>query len=76
MNFTERGTLRLSISIKTFYDLHHEKGKVYTFLHFKDCGLSKSGIYWIDMDTIVRMFENLKPKVHEANRNGLSSLIQ
>ena len=68
MNSTERSALHLSI--KTFYDLHHEKGKVYTFLHFKDCGLRiKAYVKKIDMDIFVRMFENLKPKVYEANRN-------
>ena len=75
MSSTERSALRLSI--KTFYDLHHEKGKFYTFLHFNDYGLRiKACVKKIDVYIIVRMFENLKPKVHEANRNGLSSLIQ
>ena len=33
--------------IALFYKLHHEKGKSYTFIHFKNSGLSKAGIYKI-----------------------------
>ena len=30
----------------------------------------------IDQDIVIKMFENLKPKVHMANENGLSSLLK
>ena len=34
-------------SIAIFYELNHNEGKKYTYKHFKDCGLSKMGIYKI-----------------------------
>ena len=30
----------------------------------------------IDQDIVIKMFENLKPKVHMANENGLTSLLK
>ena len=30
----------------------------------------------IDQDTVIKMFEKLKGKVHLANRNGLNSLLK
>ena len=32
-------------SIALFYKLNHKKGKSYTFHLFKNCGLSRKGIY-------------------------------
>ena len=34
-------------SIAMFYELNHNKGKKYTYEHFKKCGLSERGIYYI-----------------------------
>ena len=34
-------------SIATFYELNHNKGRTYTYNHFKNCGLSRRGIYYI-----------------------------
>ena len=34
-------------SIAIFHKLNHNKGKKYTYDHFKKCGLSKAGIYYI-----------------------------
>ena len=39
----ERKVVRESIS--TFYQLHHHKGKLYTYEQFKHCGMAKSSIY-------------------------------
>ena len=30
----------------------------------------------INQDTVIRMFENLKEKVHKANESGLNSLLK
>ena len=30
----------------------------------------------IDQDIVIKMFENLKTKVHMANKNGLTSLLK
>ena len=38
---------KLRDSVAKFYELHHKEGKKYTYDHFKNCGLSKSGIYYI-----------------------------
>ena len=68
----------LQTSIITFYKLHQNEGKIYTYKKFKDCGYSQGGILAIlkrfDMNVVQKMFENLKGKIHEANQNGLSSL--
>ena len=68
-------------SIATFYGLHHDKGKLYTFEHFKTA-VPKNTIYRImrifdeRMDTapFIKMFENLKPKIFKAAEFGLRSL--
>ena len=33
-------------SIGIFYELNHNEGKKYIYDHFKNCGLSKSAIYF------------------------------
>ena len=38
---------KLCDSIALFYKLNSEKGKSYTYSHYKDCGLSRAGIYKI-----------------------------
>ncbi len=30
----------------------------------------------IDQDIVIKMFDKLKQKVHDANQNGLSSLVK
>ena len=39
--------IRLRHAIKTFYDLHHDQGKGYTYKEFKECGYNKSQVYRI-----------------------------
>ena len=67
----------LKNSILEFYKLHHDKGINYTYNEWKNCELSKRTIYrLINHDIVIKMFENLKAKVHVANQNGLSSLLK
>ena len=64
-------------SIATFYGLHHKKGKSYTFNHFKKAHLIrrlKLKIPNMDISPIIKMFDNLKQKIHKADKNGLRSL--
>ncbi len=64
-------------SIAIFYELNHNEGKKYTYKHFKDCGLSKMGIYKeFDMDPIIKMFDHLKAKIKKADQHGLRSLTK
>ena len=68
-------------SIGIFYELNHKEGKKYTYDHFKDCGLTKRGIYkiliWIlDMEPIIKMFDHLKAKIRKADQHGLRSLTK
>ena len=70
----ERKILRESI--KTFYELHHHKGKVYTFDQFKQYGLAKSSIYDIIARFDIRMFDHLKTKIMKADEHGLRSLTK
>ena len=58
-------------SIAIFYELNHNEGKKYTYKHFKDCGLSKMGIY-----KIIKMFDHLKAKIKKADQHGLRSLTK
>ena len=66
-------------SIKTFYDLNHDKGKPYTLKHFKTSGYSERQMFHImnsfDINVIQKMFDHLKSKIHKANESGLDSLI-
>ena len=39
--------IRLRHAIKTFYDLHHDQEKGYTYKEFKECGYNKSQVYRI-----------------------------
>ena len=41
------GTKKRRDSIGLRYELNHNEGKKYTYGHFKNCGLSKSAIYYI-----------------------------
>ena len=64
-------------SIAIFYELNHNEGKKYTYKHFKDCGLSKMGIYKI----MARFDEcgnvdRLKTKIKKADQHGLRSLTK
>ena len=80
MNSEEKKRNRCSI--KTFYAMNHEKGKVFTFNKFKKCGFSRSQIFRIkkclsqmDMSIVTGMFDRLKDKIHKAKEEGLGSLI-
>ena len=66
-------------NIIEFYKLHSKKGHGYTYNQWKRYELSERTIYRqkeIDHDTIIRMFDNLKGRIHIAKENGLSSLIK
>ena len=41
------GTKKRRDSIGLCYELNHNEGKKYIYDHFKNCGLSKSAIYYI-----------------------------
>ena len=69
-------------SIATFYSLHHQKGKSCTFKHFKKTA-HKATIYRImktfdevDFSPIIKISDNLKQKIHNADKNGLRSLTK
>ena len=61
--FTMEGQ-KLRDSIALFYKLNSEKGKSYTYSHYKE----------FDMEPIIRMFENLKFKIRKADEQGLRSI--
>ena len=66
-------------SIELFY--LKTKSKSDTYNKFKDLKIngspaySKLGIYKFDMNMVMKMFQNLKPKIKKAEENGLESLI-
>ena len=74
------GTKKRRDSIGLCYELNHNEGKKYTYDHFKNCGLSKSAIYYImarfDMAPILKMFDHLKCKIMKADQHGLHSLTK
>ena len=79
MDSSKRKTLKNSVI--EFYKLHHDKGKLYTYKAWKNCGLGKTAFYAMlkKFDNqgnivIIKMFDNLKAKVHKANQFGLRSL--
>ena len=69
--------------VKNSFELFYikTKSKSDTYNKFKDFKIngspaySKMGIYKIDMNMVVKMFQNLKPKIKKAEENGLESLI-
>ena len=80
MNSEEKKRNRCSI--KTFYAMNHEKGKVFTFNKFKKCGFSRSQFFRImahydthGFEDRTGMFDQLKDKIHKAKEEGLGSLI-
>ena len=77
----KQSKLKLQKSIIEFYKLHSKKGHGYTYNQWKRCDFSERTIYRqkeIDHDIIIRMFENLKGRIHLAKESGdgLSSLIK
>ena len=65
-------------SIIEFYKLHGTKGHWYTYKQWQGCcffGI-KQKQKEINHDIVIRMFENLKGRIHLAKENGLSSLIK
>ena len=75
----------LKIAISEFYKLNIDKGKEYTIKNFKNGGIPKPTALIrrikikqkeIDQDVVIKMFDKLKQKVHNANQNGLSSLLK
>ena len=77
---------KIKESIIEFYKLHGTKGHWYTYKQWQGCDLSRATIYQrikqkqkeINHDIVIRMFENLKGRIHLAKENGdgLSSLIK
>ena len=68
MNSEEKKRNRCSI--KTFYAMNHEKGKVFTFNKFKMCGYNRSQIFRImahyNTHGYTGMFDRLKDKIYKA----------
>ena len=69
-------------SIELFYI--KTKSKSDTYNQFKDFKINgRDALIWrikkcvseIDMNMVVKMFQNLKPKIKKAEENGLESLI-
>jgi hypothetical protein len=80
---------KIKESIIEFYKLHSKKGQGYTYNQWKHCGLSRATIFRLlekfdkegnieRNDIVIRMFENLKGRIHLAKESGdgLSSLIK
>ena len=77
---------RLWEAIATFYEVNQAKGVNFTYQNFKKVA-PKTTIYRIvkfqdersakllPQETIIKMFDNLKDKVHKAAREGLESLL-
>ena len=79
----------LKTAVVEFYKLNWSKGKEYTIKNFKNGGIPmptkdrealirriKIKQKEIDQDVVIKMFDKLKQKVHNANQNGLSSLLK
>ena len=73
---------RVKNSIELFYI--KTKSKSDTYNKFKDFKINgrdalirriKKCVSEIDMNIVVKMFQNLKPKIKKAEENGLESLI-
>ena len=66
-------------SIELFYIKNKSKSDTYNkFKDFKIYALIrriKKCVSEIDMNMVVKMFQNLKPKIKKAEENGLESLI-
>ena len=71
---------KIKESIIEFYKLHSKKGYGYTYNQWKRCDLCKRTMYRLleKFDIVIRMFENLKGRIHIAKESGdgLSSLIK
>ena len=82
--WTETVKKSLKTAIFQFYKLNSHKGKEYVDKNFNNCGLHKATVYrWLEKfekngncDIVIKMFENLKAKVHKANKSGLTSLLK
>ena len=70
---------KLRVAIEVFYNENREKPKSYTWKQFKDVKINgqqaftKQGMYKLMI--IIKMFDNLKNRIHLANENGLESLL-
>ena len=70
---------KLRVAIEVFYNENREKPKSYTWKQqnsreslirkIKKCATE------IDQDIIIKIFDNLKNRIHLANENGLESLL-
>ena len=73
---------KIKESIIESYKLHSKTGHGYTHNQWKGCDLSRATIFRLlekfDHDIVIRMFENLKGRIHLAKESGdgLSSLIK
>ena len=79
---------KFKASIELFYKNNKSKIKTYNeFKNFKSNGCPifskreglirriKKCVAEIDMTMVIKMFQNLKPKIIQANINGLDSLL-
>ena len=83
MSASDRAKLKPAIEL--FYTQNNTKMIKYdTYKQFKDYKVYsrealirriKKCVTEIDMGMIVKMFDNLKPKIHKAMENGLESLL-
>ena len=83
MSASDRAKLKPAIEL--FCSQNNTKAKKYdTYKQFKDykvynrealIRLIKKCVTEIDMGMIVKMFDNLKPKIHKTMENGLESLV-
>ena len=63
-------------SIAIFYNLHHSKGKAYTYDHKQLITKIKKYANELDPQILQQMFQNLHPRINNASENGLDSLIK
>ena len=72
----KQSNLKIKESIIEFYKLHSKKGHGYTYNQWKRKKKQKQKE--IDHDIVIRMFENLKGRIHlsKESGDGLSSLIK
>ena len=70
---------KLRVAIEVFYNENREKPKSYAWKQFKNVESLiqkiKKCATEIDQDIIIKMFDNLKNRIHLANENGLESLL-
>ena len=86
MNPENKKILKQSIAV--FYANNRDKGRAYPVKHFKHCGLSERSVFATlkrfdkhgdvnhNPEIIIKMMDQVRPRAHYANKNGLFSLIK